>query len=171
MEKYGIIKNALSHVNLDNWKAVYQKLTPTETNEGDPCWGIDVNCLAYNWFLKEVMSVIQHNSPHEVKLIFSSFINLHNPIGIHRDIKEIPNGGVGKHYRSVLFPYAVDNDRTDFKNASTRVYDDNKILTDTLTWEPDSILWWDSEVLHDSGDFMNHDIKSKEYIITHTYVQ
>jgi len=170
MEKYGIIKNVLSKKDLDDWRNIYQKVTSTRTNEGDPCWGIDINCLAYNWFSKEIMPIIQNNSPREVKLIFSSFIQLHNPINIHRDIKDIPNNGVGKHYRSILFPYAVDDDKVNFKNASTRFYSDDKILTDTISWEPYSMIWWDSEILHDSGDFDKLGIKCKEYIITHTYV-
>jgi hypothetical protein len=170
MDKFGIIKNGLTQVDINDWKNVYQKVTSTNTNEGDPCWGIDINCLAYNWFTKQVMPLIKKNFTNDVELIFSSFIRLHNPIQIHKDIKEIPNNASGTHYRSILFPYSVDGDVKNFKNASTRFYDDNKDLIGTIVWEPDSIIWWDSEVLHDSGDFTKFDVKYKEYIITHTYV-
>lgn len=170
MEKYGIIKNVLSKKKLDNWKKIYQKVTSTKTNEGDPFWGIDNNCLAYNWFLKEVMPTIQENSPQQVKLIFSAFVQLKNPINIHKDLKDIPNGVIGQHYRSILFPYAVDNDKNNFKKASTRFYNNSEVLSDTIIWEPNSIIWWNSEILHDSGDFHKLNIGFKEYFITHTYV-
>ena len=170
MEKFGLIKNVLTDIDLDNWKKIYQQVTSTKTNEGDLCWGIDINCLAYNWFLKQVMPVIQTNFDPEVKLIFSSFIKLYSPIKIHNDIKSIPNGDSGRHYKSILIPLSVEGDKLDFKNVSTRFYDDNKNLTDTITWEPNSILWWDSETLHDSGDFKKNNVEYKEYIITHTYV-
>ena len=170
MEKFGCIKNGLSEVDMDNFKSVYQKVTQTKTSDGDPCWGIDINCYAYNWFLKKVMPVMKYHFVQEMKLIFSSFIKLRQPLGIHRDIKDIPENATGRHYKSILFPYSVNGNTLNLNGASTRFYDGNNNLMQTIKWEPNSIIWWDSDILHDSGDFRQLGFDYKEYIITHTYV-
>ena len=170
MDKFGIITNGLASKDMDDWRDVYQKVTQTKTALGDPCWGIDIDCYAYNWFLKKIMPVLKNNFTQEMKLIFSSFIRLTHPISMHRDIKDIPKNASGNHYKSILFPYSVDGDKSNFKGASTRFYNERNEVIRSVPWEPNSIIWWDSEILHDSGDFNKSGINYKEYIITHTYV-
>ena len=169
-QKYGILPNAMDDLTLDRWREIYQKNTITKTTDNDDCWGIDKKSLAYNWFLKEVMPVITETFDKDAKLIFSSFIDLHTPLQIHRDLKPLPEGESGENYASILIPYSIDHQKENFKNASTCFYDEDKRLIDTITWQRNSLIWWDSSLLHDSGGFLQHNIKSKQYFITHTYV-
>jgi hypothetical protein len=169
-DKYGIIKDVFTGATLENCKEIYQKVSVTKTKYGDTCWGIDINCLAYSWFMKKLMPVIQRHLTAEAKLIFSSFMQLSTPLEIHHDIKPIPNNMPGKQYRSILFPFSVEGDRHNLQRASTRFYDELNEPTAVIKWEPNSMIWWDSTVLHDSGAFNKLGIKYKEYFITHTYV-
>ena len=52
--KIGIIKNKFSSPVLDEWQSIFKKNTITKTKYGDDCWGIDIKCLSYNWFLKKI---------------------------------------------------------------------------------------------------------------------
>ena len=174
-QKYGILHDVVDDHTLDEWKNIYQKVSTTyatilEKNYGI-CWGIDKKCYAYNWFLKKVMPVIAKTFDANTKLIFSSFIDLYTPLPQHIDIKPLPEGASGKHYVSILVPYSIDNEKRKLcKGASTRFYDENKTLIDTIQWKSNCLLWFDSNYLHDSGDFTNHGIESKQFFVTHTYV-
>jgi len=170
-QKYGILQDVVDEHTLDEWKHVYQKNSITKTATNDNCWGIDKKCLSYNWFLKKVMPVIANKFDVNTKLIFSSFIDLHTPLKIHEDIKPLPEKESGKHYVSILIPYSIDNNKKDnFLRASTRFYDQDKNLVESIAWKKNCLIWWDSDCLHDSGGFKEHNIKSKQYFITHTYV-
>jgi len=169
-QKYGILQDVVDEHTLDEWKNIYQKNSITKTSTNDNCWGIDKKCYAYNWFLKKVMPVIAKNFDANTKLIFSSFIDLHTPLELHTDIKPLPEGESGKHYISILIPYSIDNNKENFVGASTRFYDRDKKLIESIAWNKNCLIWWDSNYLHDSGGFKEHNIKSKQYFITHTYV-
>jgi len=169
-QKYGILHDVVDSHTLDQWKDIYQKSSITKSVTNDNCWGIDKKCYAYNWFLKKVMPVIAKTFDANTKLIFSAFIDLYTPIPPHTDIKPLPEGASGKHYISILVPYSIDNEKQNFKSASTRFYNEDRKLIDTIQWKSNCLIWWDSNYLHDSGDFSDHGIESKQYFITHTYV-
>ena len=164
-QKYGISPNTVNDVMLDQWREIYQKTTITKTKDNDNCWGIDNKCRAYNWFLKKVMPVIKKTFDKEAKLIFSAFIDLHTPLAVHKDIKPLPQGQSGEHYVSILIPYSIDYQKENFNNASTRFYNEDNTLMDTIPWQRNSLIWWDSSLLHDSGGFLQHNIQSKQYFI------
>jgi hypothetical protein len=169
-QKYGILPNAVDDITLDQWKEIYQKNTITKTTNHDNCWGIDKKCLAYNWFLKKVMPVIAKTFDEGAKLIFSSFIDLHTPLQMHKDLIPLPEGESGQNYISILIPYSIDHQKANFKSAATCFYNEDKRLVDTIPWQKNSLIWWDSSLLHDSGEFLKRGIQSKQYFITHTYV-
>ena len=169
-KKFGIIKNKFSSSLLNEWQEIYKKNTITKTLRGDDCWGIDKNCLAYNWFLKKVMPQLSESFPKNTKLIFSSYINLHSIFPIHDDIKPLPEGAEGKHYLSILIPYSIDHKKENYDKVSTCFYDNDKKLIDRISWEENSLIWWESDLLHASSDFKTQGIDSKQYFITHTYV-
>ena len=169
-QKYGILHDVVDDHTLDEWKNIYQKVSITKSETNDNCWGIDKNCYAYNWFLKKVMPVIAKTFDEDAELIFSSFMDMHTPLKIHTDLKPLPEGASGKHYVSILVPYSIDYQKENFNNASTCFYNEDKTLIETIPWQRNSLIWWDSSLLHDSGDFSNRGIESKQYFITHTYV-
>ena len=169
-QKYGILPNAVDDETLDQWKEIYQKNTITKTTDNDNCWGIDKKCHAHSWFLKKVLPVVAKTFDERTKLIFSSFMDLHTPLKIHTDLKPLPEGESGENYVSILIPYSIDYQKENFNNASTCFYNEDKTLIDTIPWQRNSLIWWDSSLLHDSGGFKKHDIQSKQYFITHTYV-
>ena len=169
-KKFGIIKNKFSSPVLDEWQSIFKKNTITKTIYGDNCWGIDIKCLAYNWFLKKVMPQITETFSKDTKLIFSSYINCSTVVPIHTDIKTIPNNEKGQHYASILIPYSIDNKKDNFQKVSTDFYNENKELTDQIQWEENCLIWWDSTLWHGSSDFKKENIESKQYFITHTYV-
>lgn len=166
---YGIVDDIVDDQTLDDWKKIYQKNSITKTHVGDDCWGIDKKSLAYSWFIKKVMPVITKTFKEDVKLIFSSFIDLHEPLTPHNDIKPLPEGVKGKHHVSILVPYSVNNQKDLVTKGCTRIYGLPEVLRETLEWRRNSAIWWSSEVFHDSGEF-DHTLKSKQYFITHTYV-
>lgn len=170
VKNFGIIKNKFSSAMLDEWRDIYMKNTITKTMFDDNCWGIDKKCLSYNWFLKKVMPHLSNAFPEEMKLIFSSYIDLHTAFPIHRDVKPLPEGAEGKHYVSVLVPYSIDNKKENYDKVSTCFYDDDKKLAESIRWEENSLIWWQGDLLHASSDFKNNGINSKQYFVTHTYV-
>jgi len=168
MEKYGVLKDIVNTQTLEEWKTIYKKNSITKTLQGDDCWGIDRKCLTYNWFTKKVLPIISENFHKESKLIFSSFMDLHKPLPIHRDIKDLPHGEHGDHHLSILVPYSIDNDKDRISEGVTRFYKEDGLLLDCIKWQSNSMIWWDSNMLHDSGEYKN--IQSKQFFITHTYV-
>ena len=146
------------------------KNTITKTLFADNCWGIDKKCLSYSWFLKKVLPHLSNSFPEEIKLIFSCYIDLHTAFPIHSDIKPLPEKAEGKHYVSILVPYSIDHKKENYNKVSTCFYDDDKKLIERVGWEENSLIWWESDLLHASSDFKNNGINSKQYFITHTYV-
>ena len=169
--QYGIFSNVFQQEILQEWHDIYKKLpTKTHTIYGDPCWGIDMNSLAYAWFKKVVLKQIQKHLGDDLKLIFSSFIDLSHILLIHNDIKRLPENANGQHAYSVLIPYSVNHNDSSFDKVGTCFYDDNKKLIENITWQKGSMIWWKSELLHNSSNFKDLGIDSKQYFITHTYV-
>lgn len=169
-KKYGIIKNVFTNKQLEEWKNIYQKNKITKTLDGDSCWGIDKKSVLHKWFVKTVMPVIGNTFKKDAKLIFSSFIDLTVPLKTHTDIKPLPAGENGKHYVSILIPYSVNNEKQNIGVASTMFYNEDYNLIEKINWQENALIWWHSEMLHNSGDFKESGIKSKQYFITHTYV-
>jgi len=170
-KQYGIIKNVFKEEQLDEWCSVFKKLTTTNTSTGDKCYGIDINNLAYKWFLKKMLPDLQIHFEEHIKLIFSAFINLETVLPIHDDIKPIPNNAVGKHFVSILIPFSIDeNKNIDFSKVGTCFYDAEKNLIERVGWDKGCLLWWNSNLLHSSSDFKKEGVSSKQYWITHTYV-
>lgn len=169
-KKFGIIQDVFSNDILEQWQTIYKKNTITKTDAGDDCWGIDKECLSYNWFLKVVMPKLSDSFDKDMKLIFSSLIDLHSIFPIHNDIKPLPANATGKHYLSILIPYSIDNKKENYNKVSTCFYDEDKKLQECITWKENSLIWWESDLLHASSDFKSNGIDSKQYFITHTYV-
>jgi len=172
MQKFGIIKNAVDQGQLDSWKDIYKKGHKEKMIKDDPslCWGIDINSLAYAWFLKKVMPIIWKNFSEDEKLIYSAYKDMTSPFSIHRDLKPLPQGVVGMQSLSILVPLSADGSLDNINKIGTNFFDDDSNLLECVLWEPNSIIWWKSEVLHSASDFRKEGINSKQFYITHTYV-
>ena len=171
MENFGIIKDAVDGKNLFSWRDIYQKSQKLETSIGQPCWGIDYKSLAYAWCIKTVMPIIWENFSRDLKLIFSAYQETHSYFSIHKDLKPLPEGVVGTHSISILFPVSIDGGITEnLHKVSTCFFDDEKRPLGCIPWEANSIVWWRSHVFHSGSDFSDQGIKTKEFFITHTYV-
>lgn len=170
MQKFGIIKNAMIKGQLDSWKDIYKKGHKDLMINDDPCWGIDVDSLAYAWCLKNVMPIIWKNFSEDEKLIYSAYKDMTSPFGIHRDLKPLPQGVVGTHSLSILFPLSANGSLDNINKIGTNFFDDDSNLLECVLWEPNSIIWWKSEILHSASDFRKEGINSKQFYITHTYV-
>jgi len=170
MQKFGIIKNAVIKGQIDSWKDIYKKGRKDIMANNDSCWGIDINSLAYAWCLKNVMPIIWKNFSKDEKLIYSSYKDVTSPFGMHRDLKPLPQGVEGVHSLSVLFPLSIDGGVDNMHKVGTNFFDDDSNLLECIPWEPNSIIWWRSEVLHSGSDFRERGIQTKQFYITHTYV-
>ena len=170
MQNFGIIKEALDWDKLISWKDVYKKGKVHSMINGDPCWGIDKRSYAYSWCLKNVMPIIWKNFNKDEQLIYSAYKDMKSPFGIHRDLKPLPEGVEGVHSLSILFPLSADGSVDKINKIGTNFFDDDGKLAESILWEPNSIIWWKSEILHSASDFRDEGIKSKQFYITHTYV-
>jgi len=169
-EKFGIIKNKFSATLLDEWQVIYKKNPTIKTDYGDDCWGIDKKCLAYNWFVKKVMPHFYNCFSEDMKLIYSSYIDLYTTFPIHKDIMPLPDGAEGKHYVSILIPHSIDNKKENYNKVSTCFYDNDEKLIECVAWEENSLIWWYSDLLHASSDFKKNGIDSKQFFINHTFL-
>ena len=64
----------------------------------------------------------------------------------------------------------MNNEKQNIGVASTMFYNEDYNLIEKINWQENALIWWHSEMLHNSGDFKESGIKSKQYFITHTYV-
>ena len=171
---YGYIENFVQDDQLEKWKVMYKKVSTGEQYRGSFTWGIFQNLsnkstknhLGFKLFTKEIIPMIQALLPANTKYNFSSFNRMFGPLPIHKDTAPNDDCTPGK---SIIFPYSVDGDRTNFKGASTRIYDQDKNLVETLIWKPNMLLWLQGDLYHDSGDFTNFDYK--EFFMTQTYLE
>ena len=171
MGNFGIIKDAVDIKKLFLWRDIYQKGQKLTTSIGQPCWGIDHKSLSYAWCMKTVMPIIWENFSSDLKLIFSAYQETHNHFSIHKDLKPLPEGAVGTHSMSILFPVSTDGgDIEKLHKVGTCFFDDEKRLLECIPWEANSIIWWRSQVFHSASDFAKQGINTKEFFITHTYV-
>ena len=122
MQKFGIIKNAMIKGQLDSWKDIYKKGHKDLMINDDPCWGIDVDSLAYAWCLKNVMPIIWKNFSEDEKLIYSAYKDMTSPFGIHRDLKPLPQGVVGTHSLSILFPLSANGSLDNINKIGTNFF-------------------------------------------------
>jgi len=173
IKNYGYIENFVQDDQLEKWKDTYKKVSNGEKYKDAFTWGIfdnygdnsENNNFGYKWFLHEIIPMIQYLLPKNTIYNFSSFNHMYGPLSIHQDLP--PQDNIpGK---SICFPYSVNGSRSDFRGASTRIYDHNKKLIETLLWKPNSLIWWDGNLYHDSGDFDNFDYK--EFFITQTFLE
>jgi len=171
LKPYGIIKNLFSDATLQEWYDIFMKIpTITKTEDGDNCWGLDINSRFYSWFQKKMMPHIQEHLGKDLKLIFCSYIDSKHPLPIHDDLKKLPNGAIGSHAFSILIPYSVENAKDSFSKVGTCFYDKDKKIIENLAWDKGSMVWWKSSTLHSSSDFVKEGVKSKQYFVAHTYV-
>ncbi len=193
MENYGQIKSVLNLKECEEFQNIFSKNTPTLSNLGDKCYGIDVNNKAsYLWFKKKFFSKIQNYFKQDLKLIFAFYASFTKPFPIHKDIKPIPNNAKGTPYISCLIPVSVDNNKDLCHLASTIIFKEEenknakkdheeylshceldvikkKQIDKIITWSPLDMIWWKSELDHCSSHFSN--FKTKECFVVHTYVE
>ena len=168
--RYGIEKDFFTTNELDNWKQKFQLNSITNTKQGDPCWGIDSKSLTYPWLKKVIMPVFSKHFNTDLKLVFASYIDCTKIFRIHNDIKPLPEGATGKHFVSILVPYAIDQKKENFQQVATEFYTDEKKITDAIAWEENSFIWFESQIFHNSSNFKDKGIDSKQYFVFHTYV-
>ena len=174
IKNYGYIENFVQDDQLEKWKNTYKKVSTGQEYKDTFTWGIfdnrsdnsAKNSFGSKWFTNEVVPMIQDLLPKNTKYNFSSFNHMWGPLAIHQDLPPHDNLMPG---RSICFPYSVNGNRRDFRGASTRIYDHNKKLIETLVWKPNTLIWWDGNLYHDSGDFDNFDYK--EFFITQTSLE
>jgi len=171
MGNFGIIKDAIDVKKLFSWRDIYKKGQQVTMQNGDPCWGIDRKSLMYAWCMKTVMPVIWANFDSDQKMIYSAYKDICSPFGIHKDLKPLPEGAVGSHSMSILFPVSTEGGTIEnLHKVSTCFFDDEKRALGCIPWEANSIVWWNSDVFHSASDFIKQGIKTKQFFITHTYV-
>ena len=173
IKNYGYIENFVQDDQLEKWKDTYKKVSNGEKYKDTFTWGIfntnggnsDNNNFGLKWFSHEIIPMIQYLLPKNTIYNFSSFNHMWGPLAIHQDLP--PRNNIpGK---SICFPYSVNGNRSDFRGASTRIYDHNKKLIETLLWKPNTLIWWEGNLYHDSGDF--DELDYKEFFITQTSLE
>jgi hypothetical protein len=190
----GYIKNFISQDELFKIINIFRKVTPGVGSDKNGYYGIAQQHLAYVWFKKILLDRIADQFNPAIKLIFGMLVDSRTPLGIHRDLKDIPDPA-GHHYLSFLIPYSVD-DRPDLCGAAaTLIFDEspdgsNNIsdiheqklahvpieetyhysLRQELIWNCGDLLWWDSRLAHASSNFLTNNHYSKQAIVIHTYV-
>ena len=193
MQNFNKIKNVLTKKEADDFKNIFLKNTPTLSNLGDKCYGIDINNTAsYLWFKKFFFSKIQTYFEEDMKLIFAFYSSFTKPFAIHTDLKPLPNNATGRPFVSCLIPVSVDNRPENCSLASTVFFRsdtssvseqdrmkhlshcqpvqlENKQIDEIINWSPLDMIWWKSELDHCSSHFNN--FKTKECFVIHTYVE
>jgi hypothetical protein len=171
---HGVIPQFISADELEKVINVLKTFNSTPAKYGAEMRGVDINHKGYLWFKKILFDKICNLINPDMKLIFGTYSNHVNPIGLHQDLKMIPNNAQGKNYRSFLLPYSVDFDRNLVNRASTIFYKGNNrdelFNPNEIFWNCGDLLWWDSEVYHESGDFLARGHQSKQAIVIHSYV-
>lgn len=108
---------------LNNFVQIFKKVD-SNNGEGNDCYGIDQNHLAYPWLKTSLLQPIAEQFNPDLKLIFAMLLNCVEPFPIHNDIKEIPEKN-GQHFLSFLIPYSVDNDISKCSHASTLIFNES----------------------------------------------
>ena len=172
------IDSVLSENECHNMREIFLKNTPTLSNLGDKCYGIDINNTAsYLWFKKKLLDKINNYFDVDLKLIFAFYASFTKPFEIHTDIKPLPNGAKGTPYVSCLIPISVDNSKDKCELANTIIFrsqknanageDHRKYLghcdveqlrhrkiDKIFNWTPYDMIWWNSELDHCSSHFL-----------------
>lgn len=187
------ITSILDENECDSFKSIFLKNTPTLSNLGDKCYGIDINNTAsYLWFKKKFLSRINKYFDVELKLVHAFYASFTKPFSVHRDLKPIPNNTKGVPYISCVIPISVNNDKDLCHLASTIIFKEgkndnakldhleylshcelnqleNRQIDKIFKWKPYDMIWWKSELYHCSSHFKN--FNSKECFVIHTYVE
>lgn len=158
-------------------------------------FGVDHNHPQYNWFMKEFFVHLQtYTNRPDLKLIFGMYADVTESFKIHRDIKPLPNSEPpNRHYASFLIPISIENETEKCKKNCTFVFE-NALLTEPefnqywhdrvaqtpdipyyklvkdITWEPYSLIWWNSLFPHAGADLPSLELSTKQMIVAHTYV-
>lgn len=190
----GSIKNFILQDELSKIISTFRKVSPVSGSYNNGYYGITQQHLAYLWFKKTLLDRIAGQFNPAIKLIFGMLLDSSTPLGIHRDLKDIPDPA-GHHYLSFLIPYSVDNQPDLCNAAATLIFDkspdgSNNIsdihqqklghvpieetyhysLRQELIWNCGDLLWWDSSLDHASSNFLTNNHHSKQGIVIHTYV-
>jgi hypothetical protein len=174
IQNYGVIENFFNDDQLEKWKDNYQKISSGEKYKDSHTWGLfdslgkqsTKNNFGYKYFVKEIVPTIADLLHKNTVYNYSAFIHMWGPLKIHKDLP--PNDDLIPG-RSLCFPYSVNGSRYNYQECSTRIFDQDKNLIDTLLWKPNMLLWWEGNLYHDSGNFDNLDYK--EFFITQTYLE
>lgn len=101
------------------------------------------------------------------------------PYSLDHDLNNLKNG-----YTIVFNERALDNDDIldlpDQENSAMSIYQEHlshndplkvKKLTvkDIFQWTPGSLIYWDSLLVHDSNNFLDLGMTSKQALVIHTY--
>ena len=188
----GAVRNFFTEEELSNAVKIFKKLNSNFGIYENKFYGISQQHQAYLWFRKTFMNRIAAKFDPDMKLIFGVLLDCYTPLGIHVDLKDIPDPQ-GTHYLSFLIPYSVYNQTELCNAASTLIFDelsdgtnnvrgieklshlpaeeaDRYSLRQDLIWNCGDLLWWSSELYHASSDFLKIGHQSKQGIVIHTYV-
>ena len=191
----GTISNFFTVDEVAGFVKIYKKLRPIDATNNN-CFGVDRRHQAYPWFKQKILDPIAKEFNPELKLFFSMLLDCTNPFDIHQDLDPLPDQD-SCHFLSFLIPYAVDNDTSLSRHASTLIFDqitepgknttsirsihkskishaseellDQLSLKENLVWNPGDLLWWDSRLYHVSNNFLDLGFTSKQCIVLHTY--
>ena len=193
MENCSKINAFLTETECKEMRDIFLRSTPTLSELGDECYGIDVNnTAAYLWFKKKFLDKLNTFFDVKLNLIFAFYASFTKPFTIHDDLKPIPNDVQGTPYISCLIPLSVDNIQENCHMASTIVFkkeiNDNAVedhekylshcdleklknrkIDKIFKWTPYDMIWWRSELDHCSSHFK--DFITKQCIVVHTYVE
>ena len=184
-------------INEDKVLAIIESMKqfdPTPIPEGE-LFGVDAKHPQYDWFLDEFFYLLKdYTRRSDLKLVFGMYADVHESFKIHRDIKELPEPQPNaRHFASFLIPISVDQKKEKCNQNCTLVFDNiiqpeplvdqywhnrvkhtpdmwyYKLLRD-ITWEPYSLIWWNSLYPHCGAHMPSLDFKTKQMIVVHTYV-
>lgn len=171
-----------------------KQFDPTLISEGT-LFGVDKKHDQFDWFMSEFFYLLKdYTKRHDLKLVFGMYADVHESFKIHKDIKELPEPQpMARHFASFLIPISVDHDKEKCKQNCTLVFENRlqneplvdqywqksvkhtpdmwyyKLLRD-ITWEPYSLIWWNSLYPHCGAHLPSLDSKTKQMIVVHTYV-
>ena len=175
--KTGCEPSFMSSADLSQAIDIFRKFNSTPAGGGiGVCHGLDQNHQLYPWFKRQFISKLNKVFDANLNLVFAMYLDLSKPFAVHSDIRPC----TGQLYASCLIPCSVDNDPKLTNCASTNVFNeidtgtgygkppDSVTLQQSWQWNRGDLIWWDTRVFHNSGDFVN--FTSKQAIVIHTYV-
>ena len=175
--KTGCETNFMSSADLSQAIDIFRKFDSNPTAGGiGVCHGLDQNHQLYPWFKRQFISKLNKVFDTNLNLVFAMYLDLSKPFAVHSDIRPC----TGQLYASCLIPCSVDNDPKLTNCASTNIFNEidtgtgygepptSVTLQQSWQWNRGDLVWWDTRLFHNSGDFVN--FTSKQAIVIHTYV-